>query len=260
MFSVFFWPKLIKDGSPVVAMSEQSPSRITAGLQQARERAFREEPGLFKPMPESNSRVRTIVPDSVDWQELHAGRRLAIAPFLETLIREGRARLVFTEEFTSTCEEKAAAAGIPVEATVKAIFCRDMYSPDDRFVVVASGKGRLSLSSGILPGEHEYSQLEMCKADEIPAGMEFGTCSAFVSKEMLSGIALVAIEDPETELKGKKGKSLGKLGDLEGDFSIGGTDSIAHHLSIRMNYREFAEALLGEYGEKAALIPAIKRI
>lgn len=175
------------------------------------------------------------------------------------MLRSGRARLVFTEEFTSTCEEKAAAAGITVEATVKAVYCRDAYAPDDRFVVVASGKGRIALSSSMLPGEHEYTQLEMAKAEDLPPGMQFGTCTPFVSEEIRSGLALVAIEDPETELKGKKGRILGRLGDLEADFSIGGTDSISHHLSVRMNYREFAQALLAEYGEKAVVISDIRR-
>ena len=237
-------------------MSEDSPIRIAAGKPAALS-GFKDEAAGFKPAPDLCGST-LILPDSVHWHELHMDRRLEIAPFLDSLLREGRAQLVFTPEFTSTCEEKAAAAGIPLEATVKAVFCKDFYSPDDRFVVVASGKGRLSFSGLALPGDYEFSQLETARAEDLPHGMQFGTCSPFISDEILKKIALVVIEDPETELRGKKGKVTGKLGDLEGDYSIGGVDSIAHHLSVRMNYREFAGALRERYGEKA-VVSGIKR-
>ncbi len=233
-------------------MSERPPIRIPAG-QHAPPMDLRAEAAAFKMPPETVRGSRTVLPDSVEWHELHMDRRLEVAPFLGGLLRSGKARLVYTEQFTSTCEEKAAAAMIPLEATVKAVFCKDMFSPADKFVVVASGKGRLSFSGLDLPGDYEYSQLETAAREDLPHGMEFGTCSAFISPLILDSLALVIIEDPETELRGKKGRPLGKLGDLEGDFSIGGTDSTAHHLSVRMNYREFAAAMLEEYGGKAVL-------
>ncbi len=241
-------------------MSDIPPRRTTAGpWQQITLRAFTDEAQRFKAAPEPAAKVRDIAPDSVEWNELHIHKRLEIAPFLETLIRDGRARLVYTEERTSTCEEKAAAAGIPIEATVKAVFCRDMFSPDDMFVIVASGKGRISLG-GILSSVevHEYAQLEMAGAEDLPKGMEFGTCTPFLSPEILSRLSLVAIESPDTELK-RKGKPFAVLGGLEADFSIGGVDSTAHHLSVRMNYADFVSALVAEYGEKAAVISGIKR-
>jgi prolyl-tRNA editing enzyme YbaK/EbsC (Cys-tRNA(Pro) deacylase) len=235
-------------------MDQKPPSRITAGLRIDAPGPFKA--GGLKALPDSESRVRTIAPDSVDWNELRMGRRLQIAPFLEDLIRQGRARLVFNKDATSTCEEKAAAAGIPVESTVKAMYCKDMYT-DERFVIAASGKGRISLI-GILNDVHDYAQLQTCGAEELPSGMQFGTCSPFVSKEILDKLEMVAIEDPKTEIK-RKGRTLGTLGELEGDFSIGGVDSISHHLSVRMNYADFAAALTAEYGDKARVISGIKR-
>lgn len=241
-------------------MSDRPPSRTTAAQwQQMPLKGFVEEAKGFKADPDAAPKVREIAPDSVEWNELHIRRRLEIAPFLETLIREGKARLVFTEERTSTCEEKAAAAGIPIESTVKAVYCRDMFSPDDMFVIVASGKGRISLGGILSEVEvHEYAQLEMAGATDLPKGMEFGTCTPFVSPEILERLSLVAIESPETELK-RKGKPFARLGELEADFSIGGVDSTAHHLSVRMNYAEFVEALVAQYGGKAAVISGIKR-
>ena len=212
-------------------------------------------------IPVVGAGVRTIIPDSGEWHSLGMSRRLAIAPFLETLIRTGRARLVYTEERTSTCEEKAQAAGISVESTVKALYCKDMYS-GSIYALVVSGKGRVGLSSALSGVESlDYTPaLELCAADELPHGMEFGTCSAFISPEALEGVAMVAIEDPGTPIRGRKGKPTGRtLGELEADFSIGGTDEKAHHLSVRMGYSEFADALMAEYGGKAALVPEIKR-
>jgi hypothetical protein len=229
---------------------EEPLTRITTRTEQPKP-GFRIESKVFKPPSESISGVRTIAPDSADWQELGIGKRLGIAPFLETLIRSGRARLVFTSEFTSTCEEKAAAAGIPVESTIKAIYCSDVFSKE-KFILVVSGKGKVVLS-GALSEVHDYAQLEMSRQEELPAGMQFGTCTPFVSPGILGSIEMVALEDPATKIKNKKGKPTGTLGDCEADISIGGVDSTSHHLSVRMRYGDFVEALVSEYGDKAVI-------
>jgi hypothetical protein len=229
---------------------EEPLTRITTTLGQSKP-GFRIESKGFKPSSESISSVRTIAPDSTEWQELHVSKRLEIAPFLESLIRSGRARLVFTSEFTSTCEEKAAAAGIPVESTIKAIYCSDVFSKE-KFILVVSGKGKIVLS-GALSEVHDYAQLEMSKQEELPAGMQFGTCTPFISPEILGSIEMVALEDPAAKINNKKWKLSCTLGDCEADFSIGGVDSISHHLSVRMRYGDFVEALVSEYGDKAVI-------
>jgi prolyl-tRNA editing enzyme YbaK/EbsC (Cys-tRNA(Pro) deacylase) len=224
-------------------------------------RPLREEVKHLAPVSDRLGAVKTIAPGSAEWQRLGVDRRLEIAPFLETLIRTGRARLVYTEERTSTCEEKAQAAGISVESTVKALFCKDIYS-GSIYALVVSGKGRVNLGSALSGVETlDFTPgLELCAAQELPHGMEFGTCSAFISPKALEGVAMVAIEDPATPVRGKKGKPTGQtLGDLEADLSIGGTDETAHHLSVRMKYSDFAGALMEQYGDKAVLAPGIKR-
>ncbi len=207
----------------------------------------------FKLPTEGISSVRTIARDSTDWHDLQMGKRLVTSPVLARFVREGTASIVFTSETTSTCKEKARAAGIPVETTVKALYVKDAFSPDKRYLVVASGKGRLDLS-GLVP---DSPMLEMCTKEELPPGMEFGTCSPFVSPEFLAGLAMVVIESPASMLE-RKMKN-GGFGDPEADFSIGGVDQAAHHLSGRMNYRDLVAALQYEYGAKACIVSDIRR-
>lgn len=205
--------------------------------------------------------VRTIEPDSGEWNSLGMDRRLGVSPFLGKLVRDGKAKVVFTERYTSTCKEKAEAAGIPVENTIKALFCKDIFT-EERYLLVVSGKGAVITTTALSSVDSlEFTpQLEVCAPCELPDGMEMGTCSAFVSQQVLGEITLVAVEDPRMRITGKKGRQIGpELGARECDFSIGGTDQAAHHLSVRMNYAEFLDAVLEEYGEKAVVVSGLRR-
>jgi hypothetical protein len=219
-------------------------------------RPLKREASPFKIAQDVQPRTRTIAPDSADWQEFSVSQRLAGVPFLESLIRTGRARLVFCETATSTSEEKAAASGIHPDGVVKTIYAKEVFG-DERYLIVATGTRRIRLG-GVLADAVDGSSVGM--SEGIPAGMVHGTCTPFVSESVAESLALIAIESPDAMRVGKKGRQLGRVGDLEADFSIGGTDSLAHHLSVRMVYSDFACALREAYGEKVATIPVIERM
>lgn len=223
---------------------------------QQESRGIRSDIRRLKMQSEPIGRVRIVAPDSADWQEFQVSKRLADVPHLEALIRMGRARLVFCETATSTCEEKAAAADIHPDSVVKTIYAKEVFG-DERYLIVATGTRRIRLG-GVLADAVDGSSVGM--AGGTPAGMVHGTCTPFVSESVAESLALIAIESPDAMRIGKKGRQLGRVGDLEADISIGGTDSLAHHLSVRMAYSDFACALKEAYGGKVATIPAIERM
>jgi len=200
--------------------------------------------------------VRTVVPDSEEWVGLEMGKRLEGVPHLETLIRSGRAMLVLNGKGTSTCDEKAAAAGIHPDRVVKTICAKEIFG-DERYLIVSVGPRRIRLG-GVLGDFVEGSSIGM--AEEMPPGMAHGTCTPFVPQDVAKALALIAIESPAAVRRGRKGRGLGLVGDLDADISIGGTDEIAHRLSLRMKYSEFAAAILDAYGDRVAFIPEIARM
>lgn len=214
------------------------------------------ESSRFKAGPDMLSRSRTIIPDSSDWCGFEMGRRLAHAPYLERLIRMGKASVSYCEVATSTCEEKAAAAGLHPDSVIKAIYAQEVFG-DERHIIVASGPRRIRLSS-VLSDASEGSSIKV--ADGTPEGMAHGTCTPFVSDAVAATLTFIGVESPLAERKGKRGRVLGKLGDIEADISIGGTDDLAHRLSLRMMYSDFADALKAAYGDKVVMLSDVQRI
>jgi|WetSurMetagenome_2_1015567.scaffolds.fasta_scaffold273497_2 hypothetical protein len=219
-------------------------------------KSLKREASPFKIAQDVQPRTRTIAPDSANWQELQISKRLAGVPLLESLIRTGRARLVFCETATSTCDEKAAAAGIHPDEVVKTIYAKEVFG-DEKYLIVATGTRRIRLG-GVLADAVDGSSVGM--SEGTPAGMVHGTCTPFVSAEVAGSLTLIGVESPYAKRMGKKGRVLGKLGEMEADISIGGTDSIAHHLSVRMGYADFVSALQEEYGPKVVLLDGIERM
>jgi hypothetical protein len=219
---------------------------------------FGKEAAAFKARsePRAGAGVKSVVPDSSEWRFLGMDKRLEALPSLRYLILSGKAELVYCETPSSTCEEKAAAAGIHTDSVVKAISSQDIFGRE-RYLIIATGKGRLRLT-GILSEHLEFASLEV--SPEPPPGMAHGTCTPFVPQEVLAGLEFIAIESPDAERKGKKGRKIGKVGDLMADIAIGGDDQMAHHLSVRMPYREFAEALIEAYPGKVKVLSEIERL
>jgi len=210
----------------------------------------------FKMPSETHSKTHTVAPDSMEWGELRMSRRLAHAPYLEGLVRSGKASVVYCESPTSTCDEKAIAAGLHPDSVIKAIFAQEVFG-QERHLIVASGPRRIRLSS-LLSEASEGSSIKV--ADGTPEGMTHGTCTPFVSDAAASSLTFIGVESPASERKGKKGRVLGILGELEADISIGGTDALSHHLSIRMKYSDFVDALKAAYGDKVVLLTEVERL
>ncbi len=139
---------------------------------------------------------------------------------------------------------------------IKAIYAKEVFG-DEHYIIVASGPRRIRLAS-VLSDAYEGSSIKV--ADDVPAGMTHGTCTPFVSEEAAGSLTFIGVESPLSERKGKKGRVLGILGELEADISIGGTDGMSHHLSIRMRYSDFVDALKAAYGDKVVLLTEVERL
>jgi hypothetical protein len=192
----------------------------------------------------------------MEWSELQMSQRLAHAPHLEALVRSGKASIVYCESATSSCEEKALAAGLHPDSVIKAIYAKEIFG-EDRHIIVTSGPRRIRLAHA-LSEACEGSSIRV--ADDTPPGMTHGTCTPFVSDAVARSLSFIGVESPLAERRGKKGRVLGLLGDIEADVSIGGTDALAHHLSIRMKYADLVDALKAAYGDKVVLLAEVERL
>ncbi len=200
--------------------------------------------------------VRKIAPGSPAWDEFGVPGRLAGMDFLERLIIEGRASLMHSGVPASGVDDKARAAGIPPESVIKAVCARERYC-GDMFVIAASGPRKIRMS-GLLPEDYDGCSLEI--APDLPPGMMHGTCTPFMPHGAAESVRYIVVESPEGRRRGRKGRQFGRLGDIEADISIGGTDPLARHLSVRMAYSEMVDALAGWYGPKLHIVPGIERM
>lgn len=195
------------------------------------------EAGRFKPA--SESKVRIIDPDSREWKDLCMGKRLDGIPFVESMIRSGRASLVLLPEPTQTCRQKAKLAKIDPESIVKTLCCREATNPEGRvFLVTSTSAGRMNLSD-ICGQTEELRYTELALSPQTLPSMAPGTCTPFVPTEDVSGVELFMVQTPESG-----------LGDKMVDVSIGGTDTTSFCLSLSLRYNDLVGSLSSAYGEK----------
>jgi hypothetical protein len=218
---------------------------------------FHKEAGGFTPLHEQHSgKVRPIAPSSHEWKMFDMDSRIGSMPILGSMIACRKAEVVFCEIATSTCDEKAKAAGIHSDHIVKAILFKEVFG-SERYLIVATGKGKLK-TSGLLSAHAIDAQIE--PSHELPSCMKHGTCTPFIPLQVLEGIEFIAVESPDIQRKGKKGRTIGRIGDIEVDVAIGGTDQLSHHLSVRMRYEDLVIALQEAYGEKVKILSEIERV
>ncbi|HSB46692.1 MAG TPA: hypothetical protein VLD37_01660 [Candidatus Bilamarchaeum sp.] len=189
-----------------------------------------------------SERVRLVEPDSREWRSLAVGERLEGIPFVESMIRGGKAALALLPEPTRSCREKAKVAGIGMQNIVKTLCCMEMANPEGRlFLVTSTSAGRMNLTD--ICCQHEDLRYEglVLAAKTLPS-MAPGTCTPFVPDTDVAGVERFFVQAPE-----------GGLGDRMVDVSIGGTDEIAFRLSVSLKYRELVSSLSDAYGEKMRL-------
>src|SRR4030095_7379324 len=213
-------------------MSSPTSIRTTAAI--ADLPGFASEGRRLKIAPDSYSKGRTVVPDTALWKELKMGTSLSRVLLVEGLVRSGKASVVILPEPTSSCKEKAQAAGIPLESVIKTLCCKD--EGDKTFIVVATSNRRVDLP-GLSRQHEEIDGLSL--APETLPGMKSGTCTPFVSRENLANIAYLMVQAPS-----------GGLEDRTVDVALGGTDEIAHRLSLSVRYADLITSLVDAYGER----------
>lgn len=224
----------------------------------------RSAPHLAIP-PTETDRSRTITIGSVTWQELGIEARLP--KWLVQMVEGKKCRVVFTEGVTptTTVGDKARIAGIEPERILKTLIVKDRYGERGVFMVVAVGQRTIRLREmaaelGTLRPESGIDEdTGLGISEKIPSGMVAGTCTPFLDENAARKIGFMVLESPDARVVGKKGKDSGRLGSLEVDVSIGGTDDAAHSLSIRIRYDDLFGALCAQYPDKICAVDSIPR-
>ncbi|MEW6036033.1 MAG: hypothetical protein AB1529_05450 [Candidatus Micrarchaeota archaeon] len=198
---------------------------------------FSRETGRLKLAPDARSRA--IEPDSREWNGLGMDMRLAGRPYLEMLIRSGRATLVMLPEPTSTCKDKARVAGLSAESVVRTLCCRETFVDGGKVYLVVSTAGeRLDLPE-ICSQHDDLRYTELALAREVLPSMRPGTCTPFVEGGEMEQVQMLMVQAPQ-------GGAAGRLVDV----SIGGTDYISHFMSLSLRYGDLIESLSDAFGEK----------
>ncbi|MDD5340350.1 MAG: hypothetical protein PHV13_03810 [Candidatus ainarchaeum sp.] len=200
--------------------------------------AVQQKPGQRTPISEHIFRAVHVAYGTGEWHSLGMDKRLEGVPHLASLIRDGRAAVVYHDEATSTVAQKSRASGMAAESVLRVLCCENTFDGDEKFLVAATGAGKIRLT-GLLSAVagHEFVQLR--PAEKLPAGMAHGTCTPFASAEALAGIALIVMEPPHEGLKGR-----------EVDIALGGTDEVARHLAVRMRYGDLVDAMTAAHPGK----------
>ena len=160
--------------------------------------------------------------------------------YLIDAVLSSRADVKFHDRYTSSCEDKASAAGIERESVLKVVF----FEHDSKLYCVA------------LPDEGEVDKKELFTkmlgisrtaaknisiAKRLPEGMSYGTCTPFFTKSNIDEVAMVILastEEPQRVV----------------DVSLGGANTESRKCSLQMRYREVMEMLGQEFGDKVQVI------
>ncbi len=198
---------------------------------------FSREAGHLKIAPDPRSRI--IEPDSREWMGLGMDMRLAGRPYLEMLIRSGRATLIMLPEPTATCKDKARVAGLSAESVVRTLCCRESFVDGGKMYLVVSTSGERLDLPGICSQHEELKFTELALARETLPSMRPGTCTPFVQKEEMEQVQMLMVQAP------RKGTAEHLV-----DVSIGGTDYISHFMSLSLRYGDLISSLSDAFGEK----------
>jgi len=212
------------------------------------------------PLGEKRAGVMQVHPQSQDWLGMKVEERLKHTPYVIDLLKSGRARLMFYDRATSTCQEKAAVAGIDVGSVYKALVI-EHFDPESfesvLHLVVTDGTKKVDIRK-LFGAMEEFRHLSpqriqrnMTPSKTPPAGMPFGTVGPFIGKQNSHEIGFIVMKKPNGET------------DMEVDLSIGDVslrgehETMAHRFSVRMKYGDLVEALSREYPDKVRTVEHI---
>ncbi len=216
----------------------------------------RREPFDNRPAPtELPERVRVIRPGSREWTQCRMKQRLDGLPHLEGLVREEKALIVLCDVETSSAVKKSMVLDCYPEDIVKALYA-NRIGGDDHYMIVCTGADQIKLKRLLA---RRVPMLELELAYGTPEGMQPGTCTPFMRRDVADSLDIIAVEDPDFVPRSYGNVVLGPIGANYVDVGIGGTDGLSLRLSAHMRYYDMVESLQREFGDKVILLNYIHK-
>ena len=201
------------------------------------------KPPQIIPRPDARVKAEIIESDTSRWNELRLGAVVERYKAASELIESG-AKIAVYENALPTIEAKRRDAGIDLEHLLKVVVMKDEWENREGHILVAvPSKGNIR-TSGIYFRENDDSALSLTISETLPPWMTHGTCTPFLVEEA-NGIVGLLIADPEFRYP----KDSRKIGDLEVDVSLGGSDEIAQKIALRVRYGALVDALRKHHPE-----------
>jgi prolyl-tRNA editing enzyme YbaK/EbsC (Cys-tRNA(Pro) deacylase) len=214
------------------------------------------------PLGEKRTGVMQIYPQSQEWSGMKIEKRLEHTPYVIDLIKSGKARLMFYDKATSTCQEKADIAGIDVTSVFKA-FVVDHFDPDEfvskLHLVVTDGTKRVNIQKlfgAMQEFEHMDArriQLYMKPSKTPPTGMPFGTIGPLIGPRNIDEIGFIIMKEANGERDMEVDLSIGDVSLKE----LGEHETMAHQFSVRIKYGDLVEVLSRHYPDKVRIVGSI---
>lgn len=193
--------------------------------------------------PNAAVKVEVIEPKNPKWDELRIDAIIKRYKAASELVERG-ARVAVYERALPSIEEKRRDAGIELEHLFKVVVMRDEWETREGHILVGvPSKGNIR-TSGIYFREEDEMALSLVISEKLPPWMVHGTCTPFLVEDA-TGIGAMLLADPEFRYQ----KDPRRIGDLEMDVSLGGSDEIAQKITLRVKYGELIESLKRHHPE-----------
>jgi len=216
----------------------------------------------FAPLGETRAGVKQLMPQSIEWSEMMVEKRLEKIPYLVDLIKTGKARLMFYDRATSTCQEKAEIAGIDIKSVFKALVV-EHFDPSSfesvLHMVVTDGTKKVDIC-GLFSSLEGFSEMgtahirqNIKPSKTPPTGMPFGTIGPLIGKHNEHEIGRIIMKRPNGESDMEVDLSIGDVSLKE----IGEREEISHRFSVRIRYCDLVEVLGRIYPDKVHIVEGI---
>jgi hypothetical protein len=190
-------------------------------------------------IPRANAAVKVeiVEPNTSRWNELRLDAVVKRYKAAAELV-DGSAKIAVYERALPTIRDKEAQAGIDALHLLKVVVMKDEWGTREEHILVAApARGNIK-TTGIYFREEDDAALSLGISETLPPWMIHGTCTPFLVEEA-KGIGALLIADPEFRYP----KDTRRIGDLEVDVSLGGSDEIAQKIALRVRYGALVESL-----------------
>ncbi len=195
------------------------------------------KPTHIIPRASATVKAEIVEPNTSRWNELRLGAVVERYKAAIELVGSG-VRIAVYGEALPTVKDKETKAGIEPLHILKTVVMKDEWENREGHILVAApAKGNIK-TTGIYFREDDEMALSLGISETLPPWMTHGTCTPFLVEEA-NGIGAVLVADPEFRYP----KDTRKIGDLEVDISLGGSDEIAQKIALRVRYGALVESL-----------------